>query len=557
MVAIKVSGSMNSARHSRLTWRAAYAFLLFLSSISCAYVVQSSDDWIYTVEQGDNPWSITEKYLNGIQYWKKLIDLNGIDHPETIPVGTRLRIPLSWIRFVHSEAIVLDSHGAGVVIRGDGSNSIPLISPTRIVAGDRVEIPDGGSALLLFADGSRMHLSELSNWTVERLENMGSSGKVNTQSTLEKGQSEIEVKTRGTRFEINTPSANTAVRGTAFRVRVDNLRDELSRVEVTEGAVGVTGSGQTRQIASGQGTRVETGARPEQPTTLLAAPSITHPGDYSREEPLTLEWRAVADAAGYRVKIRRASEHQTFIVDETTPVAAFSVGGLDDGDYVVQIRAIDALGLEGFNARSDLELDAQPQPPVTISPRQGEVIYATASAFEWSIPVNADRFAFQLARDPKFEEIVIEESSLTQPTFATPGLEPGRYFWRVTSKSGDETGPSGPRRNFLLKAPIEAPNVATSGNREELILDWGTDELAASYRLQTATDTDFTSLLIDETVTTPQWRMKRPAKPLYFRVRAINEDGYEGAWSVPQELSPAPVSWFYMLIPIALYLLAL
>jgi hypothetical protein len=32
----------------------------------------AAEEWIYVVQPGDNPWTITEQYLKGVRYWPRL-----------------------------------------------------------------------------------------------------------------------------------------------------------------------------------------------------------------------------------------------------------------------------------------------------------------------------------------------------------------------------------------------------------------------------------------------------------------------------------------------------
>ena len=71
----KASYRVNSDRpcYFRTTVR---TFIAICSSLMLtAGVIQAepkSDEWIYTFIERDNLWNITEKYLEGMQYWPQL-----------------------------------------------------------------------------------------------------------------------------------------------------------------------------------------------------------------------------------------------------------------------------------------------------------------------------------------------------------------------------------------------------------------------------------------------------------------------------------------------------
>lgn len=66
---------------------------MFLLGISAWARAQATPEWRYVVKSGDNPWSITERLLDGMKYWPLVQKHNGIVDPRNIPPGTELRIP--------------------------------------------------------------------------------------------------------------------------------------------------------------------------------------------------------------------------------------------------------------------------------------------------------------------------------------------------------------------------------------------------------------------------------------------------------------------------------
>ena len=67
----------------------------------------AAHDWIYSAVPGDNIWNITERHLKGIRYWKQLQTYNRLASPDRILPGTRLRIPISWLKVQPASARVV------------------------------------------------------------------------------------------------------------------------------------------------------------------------------------------------------------------------------------------------------------------------------------------------------------------------------------------------------------------------------------------------------------------------------------------------------------------
>ena len=166
-----------------------------------------------------------------------------------------------------------------------------------------------------------------------------------------------------TRFEISTPSAQSAARGTVFRASTD--RDDMSRSEVLEGTVSIEAMGASVDVPENMGTAVKMNEAPLPPrdsSSRAGAPE-------SRESVQQAAFRhRIQNARQDCFLPRRADERQggqglrSRIV--LKPGQAFRVAGLEDGLYYLQSRAFDDLGLEGIPAPPlEIRIRTQPRPP--------------------------------------------------------------------------------------------------------------------------------------------------------------------------------------------------
>ncbi len=353
------------------------ASILLLTSLPITVSAQTQE-WIYTVRPGDNPWMISQKYLKNMRYWPRLQALNGIKDSTQIPPGRRLRIPMAWLKTKFRPTVVQVLNVQGKVRVSSQDNSSPLQAGMPLKAGDAIHTDSDGNALLEFADGSRLRLQGNSHLVLKSLSVYEKSGAVSANMDLQRGRLDTQVAPRreqGMRYQIRTPSAVSAVRGTSYRLGAD--AEPVSRTEVLEGAVAVGNAGKTTLVPEGFGTLAKTGSKPQTPVGLLPSPEVsTLPktvGD------LTFNWPPLEGAVTYRVQVlgnvqshykllifdggklvhteqTSGAEFKALLVDQLLETPNFQGPTLPNNDYVLRVRGIDAQGLEGFNGDHDFSL---------------------------------------------------------------------------------------------------------------------------------------------------------------------------------------------------------
>ncbi|MHB2026403.1 MAG: FecR family protein [Elusimicrobiota bacterium] len=139
--------------------------------------------------------------------------------------------------------IQIEPHGA-VEIRDPGGPWTALESAQPLAPGERARTGEGGSALILFPDGSKLLLSPRSDFKLGRADAR------KTEIRLLKGRLKAVVAGLfSSRLEVQTPTSVAAVRGTQFEVSVN--RNGVTRVGVAEGALDVSDrSGKTAVVSS-------------------------------------------------------------------------------------------------------------------------------------------------------------------------------------------------------------------------------------------------------------------------------------------------------------------
>lgn len=531
---------------------------LLLQSLSL-----SAAEWVYTVRPGDNLWNLTERYLVGLRYWQPLKRLNQIAEPRRMLPGSQLRIPLSWSKVRYVDAQVVAVQGRVEVRSGTGAMQLATVG-MRLQRGDQLLTSAGSSLLLEFSDGSELLLAADSTAELLRLEGYGDGEVGNNRVKVDSGRIESSAnprKIRGTRFEISTPSAITAVRGTGFRVAVDGTG--RSRIEVVEGRVEVTSDAGRQPLSGGFGLVSAVGGAMERPVKLLPAPSVVGVPQRVEEVSFTFQLQPLARAQAYRLQVARSEQLSAVAFDSRFPDGKIriDVPGLPDGNYVMKVRGVDGNGIEGIDAVNHFELNARPAAPFLITPVRDSASIAPQPAFAWAEPEAAAGYRFQLARDQQMNDLVLDLPHLTDTKYQPLPLKSGRYFWRVTAyDTAGKAGPEGLAQPFrvLPKAPdADIPEIDETG----LNFHWRPGRPGQRYRFQMADTADFTNLLKEQETSESQVRLSRPAPGVYFmRVKSIDEDGSEGPYGSAQrvEIRSTEDHGWIVLIPLALmFLIAL
>lgn len=521
--------------------------------LSCtAYAVQAAD-FLYTVQPGDHPWNLAERYLKSPSLAQALRRFNHIPDDRRILPGTLLRIPKDWLKLESTQVTVLAVAGNTTLRHGR--------SPERAaVAGERLQAPSNirtgpdGSATLQFADGSRVMVRRDSELQLKASEK-SLLGKANVVVlSLLRGSVENQVTPRGEsggRFEIHTPAAIAAVRGTQYRVSMDG---QTMRTEVVTGSVHVANPGGQVTAQAAQGTLAQNGRSPIAPIALLPAPRLDDLPQTIERLPIAWPITALSGASRYRSQLAATSEFSAMLSDEVTDTARIRVRDIDDGTYVLRVRGIDAQGLEGLSAERALVIHTQPEPPLLIDPAPEAVTTAARPSLRWTQGDARLQYRVQLSSHGKAVDEQVVASASAQPP---QDLSAGIYQWRVAAIHPTKgQGPWGDAQPFRRVRPGPGVDIPTPQDGS-LTLRWTAQPQTARYHLQVARDETFADPLIDTETDAVQFSLKDLLPgPHHVRVRATGTDGYTGPWGGTQTFvvpDPPPSHWralIFLLIPL-------
>lgn len=302
----------------------------------------------YKVQPGDTLRSIAYNYFANSRdkaaydaVWK----LNHIQNPAKLTVGSTLFIPRAYLGVVPARALV-------AAFRGEVTydNGRPVKVNTVLTEGSRIQTGANSSVSLTLEDGSTISLPSQSAFVLEKLRLVLISGELEHVFRLDKGRSQFVVSpARGPagRFQVKTPVSVSAVRGTEFRVEVEE-GGAASINEVLKDNVAVSGKvGADLDLKEGFGAKTDNKGVGK-PVKLLPYPEVQLPVYHHPDGSLTFIIRPIEGAAKYRLQIASDLTFQDVREETVNDKPTFSVKTAPVGNYYVKVTAIDPQGIEGL-----------------------------------------------------------------------------------------------------------------------------------------------------------------------------------------------------------------
>ncbi|WP_052730354.1 FecR family protein [Sphingomonas sp. SRS2] len=300
----------------------------------------------YQVRPGDTLIALSTKYLTRKEDYQAVQQLNQVKDPYRLPIGATLMIPAELLRIELVDGVISSFRGAVTV---DGQ---PAAVGMMVRQGMKVETGADAFVTVKLPDGSTISLPSQSRIHVQRLRKILLTGGLQRRFRLEAGRSQSSVKPfrdPGSSFQVTTPLSVSAVRGTDFRVAVDESGGR-ALTEVVGGTVGVQAASDKTETAVPKAFGIiSTPSGSEPPVALLPPPRLLTIGREG-ENGVRVSVKPVEGAKSYRVQLATDLEFQQIFKEAVTETDSASFSGLGSVPFFVRLTAIAPSGMEGLPA---------------------------------------------------------------------------------------------------------------------------------------------------------------------------------------------------------------
>lgn len=531
-------------------------YLVILSVLFGCYQA-SADDWVYTVRPNDTVKSIVDEYLTSHAYDDLLRSYNNIDENEEVRPGTRLHIPYQWLTI--SPLLVTLDRLSGKVYKISKDNAsqkqVARLGET-FYFGDSIETGEDSSAILLFADGTKAQLKENTSVTFDVLNVYGESGMVDSKMLLNRGRVNVNAnpshRNNGLyRFEVKTPLAISAVRGTQYSMSSD---ENLTTVELFDGKNIVTNdlnadtsnlqsSTEIVELNAGHGTFVDGTMMVESAINLLPkidASNIDSNRIVNHERAIS--WQAVEGASAYYIEIAKDANIENIVwIDTLQSPELVPTFITDDSHYYMRISAVDENGIMGYPNVVKLEPQLYPQAPTTFMPTYYEMLNEVEYEFTWSAD-ESEAFLLEISDNESFTNLTYKaEIEGGNQTVRFDNATNGVYYWRISKKGEDGNyGEKGLITPFYLDLTTEnSDNLADSS-----VIKLPDIEGIEGFRFQLFASDNPADKIWDKTFKDNNVRIpKRFLGTLFFRVAIIDSKGEQAAYSEMKQIERPNPLW--------------
>lgn len=542
-----------------------FTITLLSMLVSLLFTMSSvlAKDWVYTVRPGDNLSDLSEKYLSNQKYVTKLKQINNITTPAKLLAGTVIRFPIKWLKIQPSFVLVTDGHGDVTIIRSSSNNPVTN-KEVRLYFGDRIVTGKNSSAMLIFADKSRLLLQSSSELIMDKLTVYGDGGMADTRLRLPKGRVDAQIipkKINRSRYEITTPAAVAAVRGTEFRVSAENSRP-VSRSEVLKGLVAVGSNGANLDVPAGFGTVSEAGKPPPSPKKLLPPPDLVRKQELYTQIPILFLWKSQDNAQSYRVQLFNQKNLNTLLLDKVVTKNQYQFKSLSDDSYLLRIRGIDSVELEGFNRDHVFTVNAVPGKSILNKPLNNSILTSQSPDFSWSSSLAALKYRFQIASDELFKNVIVDRSDIISTQHQTTEILPaGQYYWRVAGIDDSGRGSYSNVRSFKVRPVLPVPVIRSPIiSKNNIDFKWNAISKNIDYYFQFTRDLDENNTDEYQTIVLNDTSLSLPHSftgHYYYRIKAVKKDNSYAesnysAWQKVEIPIETNLPWYMLILLIIL-----
>ena len=253
------------------------------------------------------------------------------------------------------------------------------------------------------------------------------------------------------------------------------------------------------------------------------------------------DWTDVSGATSYRVQviqgITTVIDHGNLSVSQYQVLPSEALNSFTSYYWrAAAVNGSDTAWSGYFTFETNV---SAPPPPVLTQPPDNETNVSTTPTFVWQPSSGATSYQLQVAINPNFNPPSIDVPGLTSTQYVvtqSQELAHGTgYYWRVrASNSGGtsnwstvfsfSTTPAPPPPPTLQQPPNNATNITLTPT-----LDWTDVFGATGYHVYVSTSVNFSTLIVDETVTPSQYNVPTGLlsgfTQYFWKVASVNMGG--------------------------------
>ena len=393
---------------------------------------------VYYAKAGDTLSAIASAYTTRAANWSTLGSLNHIERDKLIPIGTPISIPADLLQDEADEGKVIARNGTIVATYPDGSQSTLNVG-SRIIEG--MVLNTGANSFLTIGlpDHSRISIPSNSQARVSLLRKTLYTASPRVEISLEKGRVTSRVSplqiNKGS-YKVRTPVSVAGVRGTEFRVRLNNGD---AATEVIDGHVlaSVSRENEGKLLDPAQGNFT---SRTSSGPALALQPAPQLDGmPWRQDSRAYFEVIPQKEAAQYQVQLASDADMLDMIAEARGPAHAIILDNIQDGSYFARLSAIDNNGLEGMPRTVAVTIRdravATKELPIPGAPFVADS-HAPELILRWQGLADT-RYHVQVARDLHFSWLTYNSSVTgTEARFPRPAF--GTYYARIQAIDADD-----------------------------------------------------------------------------------------------------------------------
>ena len=287
------------------------------------------------------------------------------------------------------------------------------------------------------------------------------------------------------------------------------------------------------------------------------APTLVSPenGAVAVSPSPVFNWQPASYTTSYQIQISQNQDFAIQVVDiELSQTSLAITSALSQlTAYYWRVKGKNPGGAGEWSAPWSFTTSVAP--PTLASPTDNTVNLEINPTLSWNAVVGVTSYSLQVATDSNFSNIVIDQPDISTVSYPISGLiNSTTYYWRVRSDHTTSASPWTSARSFttIVAVPpqpvLGLPANTASGVSTRPAFSWPDATDASSYRIQVASNADFSNIIIDQAglaITSYQSAELNFLSTYYWRVNATNIAGtspWSSAWSFVTTISAPTLS---------------